>query len=597
MLLITSGAYVDSELYAEFGRIPPAFLPVGNRRLFTYQARRHGARHAQVVMTVPGDFALDEADAACLEACGISLYRTETGAALGWAVHDFLSTHGVTGPIEILYGDTLIDDPPRAGSDWLAVGQTDEYYDWYHEVPRHGQPGGIWTGMFAFSDPARLRELLAEGGDFIASVVAYERQVGLAHWPVAHWLDFGHVHTYFDSKRTVTTQRHFNQLRVSDGVVTKTGDDSGKIAAEAEWFERAPRAVKPFLAPYIGRTDDGCGCGYQLEYLHLATLNELYVFGRLPERVWARIFRAADAFLRTAHAVPLEQPPPLDAIRQAYRDKTLSRLEAYAATARCDLNAGWALNGVRTPSLRVIAEQASAAVEAGTPEPSFLHGDFCFSNILFDFRAGRVKTIDPRGTDANGRPSRFGDLRYDIGKLAHSVLGLYDHIVAGHFALEEEEQPGERPGLQMSSAGSAQFGEQRNLQLSGDLDGQGKGRTRLQTGAPPASPIRSSNGAAMHALRDDPLHGLPPGHALRFRVLAQRTGPIRELFLATPFAGRLPTAWDCYPVMVLLFLSMLPLHADAPLRQRALLANAIRVYLEWRAHDRDSDGGNEPPLL
>lgn len=583
MLLITSGAYVDSELYAEFGRIPPAFLPVGNRRLFTYQARRHGARHAQVVMTVPGDFALDEADAACLEACGITLYRTETGAALGWAVHDFLSRHGLTGPIEILYGDTLIDDPPRTGSDWLAVGQTDEYYDWYHEVPRHGQPGGIWTGMFAFSDTARLRELLAEGGDFIASVVAYERQVGLAHWPVARWLDFGHVHTYFDSKRTVTTQRHFNQLRVSDGVVTKTGEDSGKITAEAEWFERAPRAVKPFLAPYIGRTDDGCGCGYQLEYLHLATLNELYVFGRLPERVWARIFRAADAFLRTAHAVPLEQPPPLDAIRQAYRDKTLSRLETYAAASGCDLDAGWSLNGVRTPSLRNIAEQASAAVEAGSPEPSFLHGDFCFSNILFDFRAGRVKTIDPRGTDANGRPSRFGDLRYDIGKLAHSVLGLYDHIVAGHFVLEEEDGPGQRAGMQMSSAGSAQFSEQRNMQLSGGLEIS----PATQPEAQQAGLRRTGTSAGR----------LPPGHALRFRVLAQRTGPLRELFLATPFAGRLPTAWDCYPVMVLLFLSMLPLHADAPLRQRALLANAIRVYLEWRAHDRDPDGGNEPPLL
>lgn len=593
MLLITSGAYVDSELYAEFGRIPPAFLPVGNRRLFTYQARRHGARHAQVVMTVPGDFALDEADAACLEACGITPYRTETGAALGWAVYDFLSTQGIAGPIEILYGDTLIDDPPRAGSDWLAVGQTDEYYDWYHEVPRHGQPGGIWTGMFAFSDAARLRELLAERGDFIASVVAYERQVGLAHWPVAHWRDFGHVHTYFDSKRSVTTQRHFNRLRVADGVVTKTGDDTGKIAAEAEWFERAPPAVKPFLAPYIGRTDDACGCGYQLEYLHLAALNELYVFGRLPERVWARIFRAADAFLRTAHAVPLDQPPPLDAIRQAYRDKTLSRLEAYARTAGCDLDAGWILNGTGAPSLRVIAEQASEAVEAGMPEPSFLHGDFCFSNILFDFRAGRVKTIDPRATDANGRPSRFGDLRYDIGKLAHSVLGLYDHIVAGHFALEEEDRPsdrlagqhersasrmgghaggpaGERLGVQMGTqfghAGNAQFSEQRTAQPSGSPSGAPSGWLR-------------------------------PGHALRFRVLAQRTGPIRDLFLSTPFAGRLPAAWDCYPVMVLLFLSMLPLHADAPLRQRALLANAIRLYLEWRAHDRDPDGGIEPPLL
>ncbi|MFC0251058.1 phosphotransferase [Massilia consociata] len=633
MLLITSGAYVDSELYAEFGRIPPAFLPVGNRRLFTYQARRHGTRHAQVVMTVPGDFVLDEADAACLDACGITLYRTEAGAPLGWAVHDFLSTHGIAGPIEILYGDTLIDDPPRQGSDWLAVGQTDEYYDWYHEIPAHGQPGGIWTGMFAFSDAARLRELLAERGDFIASVVAYERKVGLAHWPVAHWLDFGHVHTYFDSKRTVTTQRHFNQLRVAEGVVTKTGDDTAKIAAEAEWFERAPPSVKPFLAPYIGRTAGTCG--YQLEYLHLATLNELYVFGRLPERVWGRIFRAADAFLRTARAVPVDQPPSGDAIRQTYRDKTLARLDAYAAATGCDLDAGWALNGVRTPSLRTIAEQASAAVEAGASEASFLHGDFCFSNILFDFRAGRVKTIDPRGIDASGRPTCFGDLRYDIGKLAHSVLGLYDHIVAGHFVLEDDDgfvldgqadfqpdvepgagrgawsgsPPGNRQGGQPAGQAGSRMGGQPGARQGAQMSGLASG----QSGTPLSAHLNAQRSAPMHAMLDDPLYGLAgqpssgqpgslheqlrPGHALRFRVLAQRTGPIRELFLATPFAGRLPAAWDCYPVMVLLFLSMLPLHADVPQRQRALLANAIRLYLEWSAHDRDPDGGNEPPFL
>jgi hypothetical protein len=49
--------------------------------------------------------------------------------------------------------------------------------------------------------------------------------------------------------------------------------------------------------------------------------------------------------------------------------------------------------------------------------------------------------------------------------------------------------------------------------------------------------------------------------------------------------------------MVLLFLSMLPLHADSPARQRALMANAIRLYLAWRTHDRHPDGGTEPPLL
>ena len=34
MLLIASGQYVVSELYAEFGGIPPAFLPLGNQRLY-----------------------------------------------------------------------------------------------------------------------------------------------------------------------------------------------------------------------------------------------------------------------------------------------------------------------------------------------------------------------------------------------------------------------------------------------------------------------------------------------------------------------------------------------------------------------------------
>ncbi|MEI9851640.1 MAG: hypothetical protein WDN24_13240 [Sphingomonas sp.] len=37
MLLIMSGAYLNSEFTAEFGRLPPSFLPVGNKRLFRWQ--------------------------------------------------------------------------------------------------------------------------------------------------------------------------------------------------------------------------------------------------------------------------------------------------------------------------------------------------------------------------------------------------------------------------------------------------------------------------------------------------------------------------------------------------------------------------------
>ena len=67
---------------------------------------------------------------------------------------------------------------------------------------------------------------------------------------------------------------------------------------------------------------------------------------------------------------------------------------------------------------------------------SVLHGDFCFSNILYDFRSNRVKTIDPRGATPDGTHTLYGDVRYDIAKLSHSILGMYDWIIAGYYEVD-----------------------------------------------------------------------------------------------------------------------------------------------------------------
>ncbi len=37
MILINSAAYVNDDLRAEFGLLPPCFLPLGNRRLYHHQ--------------------------------------------------------------------------------------------------------------------------------------------------------------------------------------------------------------------------------------------------------------------------------------------------------------------------------------------------------------------------------------------------------------------------------------------------------------------------------------------------------------------------------------------------------------------------------
>ena len=71
-------------------------------------------------------------------------------------------------------------------------------------------------------------------------------------------------------------------------------------------------------------------------------------------------------------------------------------------------------------------------------ELSLMHGDLCFSNILFDTRSNNIKIIDPRGSlnkKLNDNNIIFGDYKYDVSKLGHSLIGNYDYIVTGFYKL------------------------------------------------------------------------------------------------------------------------------------------------------------------
>ena len=57
----------------------------------------------------------------------------------------------------------------------------------------------------------------------------------------------------------------------------------------------------------------------------------------------------------------------------------------------------------------------------------------CFNNIIYDPFFGSLKIIDPRGKQSDG--SSYYPNCYDIAKLSHSILGLYDSIISGLYSL------------------------------------------------------------------------------------------------------------------------------------------------------------------
>jgi Phosphotransferase enzyme family len=248
------------------------------------------------------------------------------------------------------------------------------------------------------------------------------------------WTDFGHLQTYYASRAEYASTRAFNELRIEGGVVRKTGEQLSKIRAEARWFEALPRS----LLVYSARLLDSCELPngrwqYETEYEHLPTLQELFVFGRLSERAWDEILTACCSCLEDFSKISVPDAPS-DPLLRLTRDKSWDRLAEFERQSGTSLRNSASLCGKTLPSPIQIAEEMMTIVCAAPPRTaSVMHGDFCFSNILFSGRTRRIRLIDPRGTVDGISHSCVGDPRYDMAKLAHSALGFYDLVIAGCF--------------------------------------------------------------------------------------------------------------------------------------------------------------------
>ena len=133
-------------------------------------------------------------------------------------------------------------------------------------------------------------------------------------------------------------------------------------------------------------------------------------------------------------------PDTLEQLDQLYLPKTLERLSEYDHQQNAELDETYfTLQKNQKITLTEIAIESAKFISPSNAEDiSISHGDLCFSNMLFDSRVEAIKCIDPRGINASGELSLYGDRRYDLAKLYHSVVGLYDFIIAGRFALQHD---------------------------------------------------------------------------------------------------------------------------------------------------------------
>ena len=115
-----------------------------------------------------------------------------------------------------------------------------------------------------------------------------------------------------------------------------------------------------------------------------------------------------------------------------YLGKTRKRLESMSAPDELLALVRHAgpvtINGREVPNIPALWDRLETEVDrlAENVQGCVVHGDLCLSNILYDLRSRICKLLDPRGSF--GAAGIYGDPRYDVAKLYHSIYGLYDFI-------------------------------------------------------------------------------------------------------------------------------------------------------------------------
>ena len=515
MYLITSAAYIENDLMTEFGKIPPCFLPVQNKRLYEHQINLIGNK--EIILSIPENYKVPKVDVNALNNKGITVIPVPENISIGESIYFVLDKMNLKkNELNILHGDTLFSNLNTIG-DCYYVSKTNDYYNWQksHDFT---DESFVYSGFFSISNAEKFKKHLIDSSYcFEKAILSYKNETKSKDVVNLDWFDFGNSNTYYNSRKSLTTERYFNFLNIKEYSLVKSGLNEDKIFAEYSWYKNLPKNLKPFAPALWGGASKKNNFSYEIEYLYLSNLSELFVYGENNINTWSNIFDSCSKFIIECKKNPVPERE-LKEIRsnsvKLFTDKTESRLIKYKKSCDLNLDHKWKLNDTSLPSINTILKEINLFISTpNDSELTFIHGDFCFSNILYNFRAKSIKVIDPRGIDYNGNLSLYGDLRYDWVTFTHSLIGLYDHIIAGSYKYYEN----------------------------------------------------SKYDIIFHIETSD--------NVIQIQNLFNRSQISAQLHINEK---------NMYAMLIHLFLSMLPLHKDNQSRQKAMLANALRLYIIFK---------------
>lgn len=372
---------------------------------------------------------------------------------------DYITKHTL-----LLLGDTMCETNLDYSYDWLGyqtitdnshsrwclikTNEKEEIVDIIDKPDYTPETNKVLVGIYNFVNPTLLKEALEQKyekkrGEYqLSSMIEYyfnhRKMKGVV---INEWRDTGTLEDYANTLRDSISGRSFNHFTLDEfGVLTKTSS-YGKLKSEIMWLKKIQNSKFNFLIPqFISSEQNGDIISYKTEFVNGKTLAEYFMFFDITDDNWKFIF---DKFMKFGKLIWTKKAPnsahnikPL--AHKMYIDKTVERI---AQWDRKDILSEDVLfvNGEKLLSynkvFELLQERLKNLVASSSKYYSIIHGDICFSNVIYLPEVSTFKLLDPRGNF--GVDTIYGDARYDIAKARHCYHGLYDYITQGLYDLKE----------------------------------------------------------------------------------------------------------------------------------------------------------------
>jgi hypothetical protein len=300
---------------------------------------------------------------------------------------------------------------------------------------------GSWSGV-ATLDLDAFRRLVEQRSEGLMTNFTGERRGNFADIGNGAELidlnDKGRLLKFLGSHFEV---RHFNHISYDDYTIRKASANKDKIRREYVYWGLLPERMKFWFVQPFDFQEEASTASYAMERLNIPDMALQWIHGAVSPETFNRFLDRAFYFLQQRPEKRLDRPAALALRHSLYRDKLTVRLnELRQSTCASQIDGLLRAIGIGDggDALEALADRYFQLLDHHEPRRADAravvgHGDFCFSNILYEKASNLMRLIDPRGADR--AEDLWTDPYYDVAKLSHSVLGNYDFINNGLFDL------------------------------------------------------------------------------------------------------------------------------------------------------------------